>query len=87
MKNIYNHFNKHIIMDDFDNFYNEREQFAIQSSLLIMKLNEMLEKTKKLELKITQELCSYHSKVSAEDFFSPDIDSESQMPPTKKMKK
>jgi hypothetical protein len=71
-------------MDEFDQFYKDREDFAIQSSLMLMKLQEMLEKTKKLEEILGQQI---PSRVSDTDFYQPDTETEKEMPLKKRIKK
>jgi hypothetical protein len=71
-------------MDEFEQLYNEREDFAIQSSLIQMQLQEMLEKTKKIEEIIRQQL---QSRVSDTDFYQPDAETEKEMPSKKRIKK
>lgn len=46
-----------------------RESFAIQSSLIFMKLEEILHKTKNIETQLIQTI---RSEVSATDFYKPD---------------
>jgi rRNA maturation endonuclease Nob1 len=71
-------------MDEFDQIYKEREDFAIQSSLIQMELELMLEKTKKIEEIIRQQIRSH---VSDTDFYQPDIETEKEMPLKKRAKK
>jgi len=55
----------------------QRESFAIQSSILMAELQEMLEKTKKLEKTLIQE---------EEDSFVPLKMTQELQPPKKKMR-
>ena len=71
-------------MDEFEQLYKDRENFAIQSSLILMKLQEMLEKTKKIEEFIMEQL---QSRVSDTDFYQPDAETEKEMPSKKRIKK
>jgi hypothetical protein len=67
---------------------NERESFAIRSSLILMDLERMLEKVQKLEAQIMQfqgnTICD--PQVSKEDFFKPDEEAQTALPPKKKMR-
>jgi hypothetical protein len=75
---------------------NERESFAIRSSLILMDLERMLEKVQKLEAQIMQfqgnavddsegnAICD--PQVSKEDFFKPDEEAQTALPPKKKMR-
>jgi hypothetical protein len=63
---------------------NERESFAIRSSLILMDLERMLEKVKQLEAQIMQ--FQGDPQVSKEDFFKPDEEAQIGLPPKKKMR-
>jgi hypothetical protein len=75
---------------------NERESFAIRSSLILMDLARMLEKVKKLEVQIMQFQGNTvddsegnavgDPQVSKEDFFKPDEEALTALPPKKKMR-
>jgi len=74
---------------------NERESFAIRSSLILMDLERMLEKVKQLEAQIMQfqdnavddsEDNTVDPQVSKEDFFKPDEEALTSFPPKKKMR-
>ena len=73
---------------------NERESFAIRSSLILMDLERMLEKVKKLEEQIMQFQDNAvddsedigDPQVSKEEFFKPDEDAQTALPPKKKMR-
>ena len=73
---------------------NERESFAIRSSLILMDLERMLEKVKKLEAQIMQfqdnavddSEDNGDPQVSKEEFFKPDEDAQTALPPKKKMR-
>jgi len=75
---------------------NERESFAIRSSLILMDLEQMLEKVKKLEAQIMQfqgnavddseDTAIGDPQVSKEDFFKPDEEAQTALPPKKKMR-
>jgi hypothetical protein len=73
---------------------NERESFAIRSSLILMDLERMLEKVKKLEAQIMQFQVNAvddseengDPQVSKDDFFKPDEETQTTLPPKKKMR-
>jgi len=65
-------------MDHFD----ERESFAIQSAIVINELEQMIEKTKKIEMQIIQ----VDAQVSSTDFYIPLIETQCEQPPKKRMK-
>jgi hypothetical protein len=75
---------------------NERESFAIRSSLILMDLERMLEKVQKLEAQIMQFQGNAvddsegntisDPQVSKEDFFKPDEEAQTALPPKKKMR-
>lgn len=65
-------------MDHFD----ERESFAIQSAIVINELEQMIEKTKKIEMQIRQ----VDAQVSLTDFYNPLVETQCEQPPKKKMK-
>jgi hypothetical protein len=68
---------------------NERESFAIRSSLILMDLERMLEKVQKLEEQIMQFQDNSEEgdpQVSKEDFFKPDEEAQIALPPKKKMR-
>jgi len=64
----------------------DRESFAIRSSLILMDLERMLEKVKNLEAQIIQFQNLDDRQVSKEDFFKPDEESQTALPPKKKMR-
>lgn len=63
-------------MDQFD----ERESFAIQSAIVINELQQMIEKTKKLEMQLMQQASP---QVILDEFYRPSEDVE---PLRKRMK-
>ena len=63
-------------MEEFD----ERESFAIQSSIIINELQQMIEKTKKLEMQLMQQASP---QVILDEFYRP---SEDMQPLRKRMK-
>ena len=65
---------------------NERESFAIRSSLILMDLERMLEKVKQIEAQIIQFQDNGDPQVSKEDFFKPDEEAVTSLPPKKKMR-
>lgn len=67
--------------DDYIELHENRELFAIQSSQIIMELERLLEKTKKIESYLIQQVRSSGSDV---DTFRPDP--ESSPPPNKRIK-
>lgn len=60
---------------------NKREDFSIQFNLLSLKLEEMLEKTKKIEAQLVKEISLQINDI---DCYKPDPDM--RFPPTKRMK-
>jgi hypothetical protein len=68
----------------------ERESFAIRSSLILMDLEQMLEKVKKLEIQLMQFQVNSENngdpQVSKQDFFKPDEEAQIALPPKKKMR-
>ena len=64
-------------MDQFD----ERESFAIRSAIVINELQQMIEKTKKIEAQLLQ--CS-SPQVIHDEFYRPSIESQDMQPPKKK---
>jgi len=68
-------------MDHFD----ERENFAIQSAIVINELEQMIEKTKKIEMQLTQQM-QVDAQISTTDFYTPLIETQCEQPPKKRMK-
>jgi hypothetical protein len=66
-------------MDHFD----ERESFAIQSAIVINELQQMIEKTKRIETQIMQEASP---QVILTEFYKPLPETQDQQPPRKKMR-
>jgi hypothetical protein len=66
-------------MDHFD----ERESFAIQSAIVINELQQMIEKTKRIEMQIMQEAST---QVILTEFYRPLPETQDQPPPRKKMR-
>jgi hypothetical protein len=66
-------------MDHFD----ERESFAIQSAIVINELQQMIEKTKRIEMQIKQEASP---QVILTEFYRPSTETQDQQPPRKKMR-
>ena len=66
-------------MDHFD----ERESFAIRCSTVIMELDAISEKLKKVEQQIKQQ----DAQVSVTDFYTPLIETQCEQPPKKKIKR
>jgi hypothetical protein len=71
-------------MNDSEQIYIDRENFAIKCSLILMELQEMLEKTKKIENIIIQNM---RSQISETDFYQPDLETENEMPCKKRIRK
>ena len=72
-------------MDDY-----ARENFGIQCSLLRMELEVMLEKTKKIEEIVREEIRREEIQTnpcSDVDFYRPDEETKSYEPPKKRMKR
>jgi hypothetical protein len=65
---------------------NDRESFAIRSSLILMDLERMLEKVKQIEAQIIHSQDKSDPQVSKEDFFKPDEEAQTALPPKKKMR-
>jgi hypothetical protein len=65
-------------MDQFDE---RRESFAIQSTVVINELQQMIEKTKKIEAQLLQ--CG-SPQVIPDEFYRPSFGSEDMQPPKKK---
>ena len=61
----------------------ERESFAIQSATVINELQQMIEKTKKIEMQLMQEASP---QVILTEFFRPSTETQDQQPPRKKMR-
>ena len=83
--------NKLFINRTMDRFEKEqmernRESFAIRSSLILMDLEQMLEKVKKIEMQLMNFQDLGDRQVSKSDFFKPDEDSQTALPPKKKMR-
>lgn len=66
-------------MDQFD----ERESFAIQSAIVINELQQMIEKTKKIESKLRQQASL---QVIADEFYKPSPEIQDMQPLRKRMK-
>jgi hypothetical protein len=64
----------------------DRESFAIRSSLILMDLERMLEKVKNLEAEIMQFQNLGDRQVSKDEFFKPDEEAQTALPPKKKMR-
>jgi hypothetical protein len=67
-----------------------REDFAIRSSLLRMEFEVMLEKTKKLEEMIRNNMNPQgyvYNSCDTLDVYSPDVETKMQEPPRKRMKR
>lgn len=58
-----------------------RENFAIEASLIRMRLEQLLAQTNKIEEQIRKEMDSI------EDTYIPDIESDREMPPTKRCRR
>lgn len=67
------------MMDEYD----ERESFAIQSAIVMNELQQMIEKTKKLEMQLMQEASP---QVILNEFYKPSAETQDQQPPRKKMR-
>jgi hypothetical protein len=67
------------MMDEFT----ERESFAIQGAIVINELQQMIEKTKKLEMQLIQEASP---QVIFNEFYKPFPETQAQQPPRKKMR-
>lgn len=68
-------------MDQFD----ERENFAIRCSIVMMELDAISEKLKKVEQQLAQE-AQVDAQVSTTDFYTPLIEAKCEQPPKKRMK-
>lgn len=68
-------------MEHFD----ERENFAICCSIIIMELDAISEKLKKVEQQLTRE-AQFDAQVSTTDFYTPLIEAKCEQPPKKRMK-
>jgi len=66
-------------MDQFD----ERENFAIQGAIIMNELQQMIEKTKKLEMQLMQEV---FPKVIPDEFYTPSPETQDMQPLRKRMK-
>lgn len=73
-------------MDRFEQIEKDRESFAIRSSLILIDLEQMLEKVKKIEIQLMQFQNLSDPQVSKDDFFKPDEESQTALPPKKKMR-
>ena len=69
-------------VDDYD-IENARENFAIQNSLIFMKLEEILKRTKDLEKYLIQEI---RSQVSTTDFYKSSLENDNDESPKKRRK-
>jgi hypothetical protein len=65
------------------NEFEERENFAIQSAIVINELHQMIEKTKKIEMQLMKEASP---QVIPNEFYKPSTETQDQQPPRKKMK-
>ena len=65
-----------------DQFF-ERESFAIQGAIIMNELQQMIEKTKKLEIQLIQEASP---QVIPHEFYRPSPETQNQQPPRKKMR-
>jgi hypothetical protein len=68
-------------MDQFD----ERENFAIRCSIVMMELDAISEKLKKVEQQLARE-AQVDAQVSTTDFYTPLMEAQCEQPPKKKMK-
>jgi len=68
-------------MDHFD----ERENFAIRCSIVMMELDAISEKLKRVEQQLVHE-AQVDKQVSSTDFYSPLIETQCEQPPKKRMK-
>ena len=75
-------------MDRFEKeqMESDRESFAIRSSLILMDLERMLEKVKKIEIQLMDFQNLSDPQVSKDDFFKPDEEAQTALPPKKKMR-
>jgi hypothetical protein len=60
-----------------------RESFAIQSTNVINELQQMIEKTKKIEIQLMQEASP---RVIPTEFYRPSTETQDQQPPRKKLR-
>jgi hypothetical protein len=68
-------------MEHFD----ERENFAIRCSIIMMELDAISEKLKKVEQQLARE-AQFDAQVSTTDFYTPLIEAKCEQPPKKRMK-
>jgi hypothetical protein len=68
-------------MEHFD----ERESFAICCSIVMMELDAISEKLKKVEQQIRQQM-QVDEQVSRTDFYTPLMEARCEQPPRKKMR-
>jgi len=61
----------------------QRESFAIQSAIVINELEQMIEKTKKLELQLMQQASP---QVILDEFYRPSEETQDMQPLRKRMK-
>jgi hypothetical protein len=61
----------------------ERESFAIRCSTIMMELDAISEKLKKVEQQINQQ----DAQVSSTDFYTPLIETQCEQPPKKRVKR
>ena len=75
-------------MDRFEKEQMERkrESFAIRSSSILMDLEQMLEKVKKIEIQLMKFQDLGDPQVNKNEFFKPDKDAQAALPPKKKMR-
>ena len=67
------------MMDEYD----ERESFAIQSAIVINELQQMIEKTKKIEMQLMQQASP---QVMTNDFYRPCPETQEMQPLRKRIK-
>jgi hypothetical protein len=63
----------------------ERESFAIRCSIVMMDLDAISEKLKKLEEQIMKQM-QVDAQVSTTDFYTPLMEAQCEQPPRKKMR-
>jgi len=61
----------------------QRESFAIQSAIVINELQQMIEKTKKIEMQLKQEASP---QVIPDEFYRPSAETQDMQPLRKRMK-
>jgi hypothetical protein len=65
--------------------FDERENFAIRCSIIMMELDAISEKLKKVEEQISKQI-QVDAQVSTTDFYTPLMEGQCEQPPKKKMK-